>query len=287
MANLNLLSMRASIVALLALGICLAGCGGSNDSASLDSINSDVQASTEQLNTALGEARATNRTSMVNLQAAASASAETISNGIEEVDSLDADGENADEIESYRKALVAQRAVAQALAAGRPSSSQIELAAAKATLALNSVTGQQLTAIDVSALVHSLKKSRKKSAPASSGSSGSGNSDSATSSDDATRTFYVGQGNISCSVSAASAKCSVASNGITFVVEGGSRGMTEDGAILGRASGSRQAYGTSVSVGDFTCSIPPESQASGVSCRNTSSGHGFEASRVGSRQKTF
>jgi hypothetical protein len=56
---------------------------------------------------------------------------------------------------------------------------------------------------------------------------------------------------------------------------------------VGRGQGDQLPFGSNVSVGSVTCQIPPETVARGISCINTSTGHGFEASRVASRQKVF
>jgi hypothetical protein len=42
-----------------------------------------------------------------------------------------------------------------------------------------------------------------------------------------------------------------------------------------------------VSVGDVVCAVPLESEARGVTCSDSATGHGFEASRVPSRQKVY
>ena len=101
------------------------------------------------------------------------------------------------------------------------------------------------------------------------------------------RIFHAGSGNVSCRVSSSSASCTVASSGQVFVVGVSGSAYQASGGQLPRGSGAYAPYGTSVNSGSFTCSIPPESQASGITCRNTSTGHGFEASRRAERQKTY
>lgn len=283
--------MFTAIALALACSLVLAACGGESESESLDTINSAVETSLGQLDSAVKSARASSSSTMVDLRAAAESATGTLSDAIEQVDDLEVDSADASEITSYRKGLVAERELAEALSAARPSATQIQLAAAKAKLALNASTGEQLTAVDVSALVHSIKKSRsnkKSSSQTASSSSGTNSSSSSSSSSGgASRSFYAGQGNVSCQLTSSSALCSVASAGTTFVLEGSSPGRRESGTRISRGSGSYAPYGSSVSVGDFSCSIPPESSASGITCRNSSSGHGFEASRVPARQKTY
>lgn len=105
--------------------------------------------------------------------------------------------------------------------------------------------------------------------------------------DSPSKAFYAGSGNVNCTISASQAACSVVSAGETFVVGDSGRGRIESGARYGRASGNYQPYGSTVSAGDFTCSIPAESSPRGITCTNSSTGHGFEASRKSARQKLF
>lgn len=286
---MRLNSARPMLIIVVLAATCsflFSACGGESESESLDTINTSVETSLDQLDAAVKGARASSSSTMVELRAAAESAASTLSDAIEQVDDLDAS--DSAEVTSYRKGLVAERELAEALSAARPSPTQIQLTAAKAKLALNSSTGEQLTAVDVSALVHSIKKSRtKKKSSSQSASSSSGTSNASSSGGSGSRSFYAGKGNVSCQVTSSSAVCSVASVGKTFVLEGDSPGRTESDARFSRSSGSFAAYGSSVSVGSFSCSIPPESVASGITCRNSSSGHGFEASAVPSRQKTY
>ncbi len=61
----------------------------------------------------------------------------------------------------------------------------------------------------------------------------------------------------------------------------------EGGSALARGSGSPVDWGASVTVGSVTCRVPAEDEASGIACVDADSGHGFEASRVPSRQKAY
>jgi hypothetical protein len=99
------------------------------------------------------------------------------------------------------------------------------------------------------------------------------------------RSFHAGTGNVSCVIDADSAACAVATLGETFVLPASGAAFLEPGLRLGRGAGERVAYGTSVSVGSVVCDIPPENVARGITC--TKGAHGFEASRVPSRQKLF
>jgi hypothetical protein len=107
-------------------------------------------------------------------------------------------------------------------------------------------------------------------------------------SDSPGRVFHAPSGNVSCQTDARSASCTVAAIDTTFVLPAnGGIAYVEQGAILGRGSGDLVGWGTSVSVGPVSCRVPDEDEPSGITCVNTESGHGFEASRVASRQKAY
>jgi hypothetical protein len=102
------------------------------------------------------------------------------------------------------------------------------------------------------------------------------------------RVFHAPSGNVSCQADARSASCTVAAIDTTFVLPAsGGPAYVEHGAVLGRGSGDLADWGTSVSVGPVSCRIPDENEPSGITCVDTESGHGFEASRVASRQKAY
>lgn len=279
-------SGKRSVAALVVVSVVLAtsGCGSSDPEASLESIAADADDSISQLIAAVDTSSGSDKQSLLQLRAAASTTVDTLSDSIEDVDALLANAQSTAG-ESFRKALVSEREVAQSLSAAKLEADRIELASAKSALVLSSAAGPQLRVVDTSALVKSLNAASRKSRSATS--SAPQSSSSTNSQREGQRTFYVGTGNISCSLSSEAAECSVASNQITFQVIGSSVGETEDGAKFGRANGTQVAYGTTVTVGDFTCEVPPQSVASGVNCRNNSTGHGFEASKVAARQKTF
>jgi hypothetical protein len=100
--------------------------------------------------------------------------------------------------------------------------------------------------------------------------------------------FYAPDANVSCSLQSESAQCSVASADLTFVIpKDGGHAYMMSGLSVPLGAGSEAPYGTEWSDGVIFCDIPPESVAAGVTCRDTTSGHGFEASRVASRQSVY
>lgn len=101
------------------------------------------------------------------------------------------------------------------------------------------------------------------------------------------RTFSAPSGNVSCRVSSSTAVCTVASINTTFVLNSSGSAFRESGTRLPRGSGTPVGYGTTVTEGSVTCTVPASSQASGITCVNAATGHGFEASRRPERQKTY
>jgi hypothetical protein len=100
--------------------------------------------------------------------------------------------------------------------------------------------------------------------------------------------FYAPNGNVSCSLQGESAQCSVASAGLTFVIpKDGGRAYTMSGLSVPLGAGSEAPFGTERTDGVIVCDIPPEDVPAGVTCRDTTSGHGFEASRVALRQSVY
>jgi hypothetical protein len=95
-------------------------------------------------------------------------------------------------------------------------------------------------------------------------------------SDSSERTFFAPSGNVTCVIRGDSAKCSVASIGTTFVLPP-TGGMAYETTSLTVPRGS----------GSVTCTIPPSNVPAGISCRNSVTDHGFEASRVPARQKIY
>ncbi len=106
--------------------------------------------------------------------------------------------------------------------------------------------------------------------------------------DEAERAFFAPSGNVSCAIQGDGARCSVATANLTFVLPpGGGAAFTVQELQLSRASGYEAPFGSEESNGAVVCSIPPSDVPSGITCRDSATGHGFEASRVPSRRKTF
>jgi hypothetical protein len=101
------------------------------------------------------------------------------------------------------------------------------------------------------------------------------------------RSFHAPSGNVSCEVLTDGATCTVASVGLTFVLESGSAARVEAGAALPSGLGELMDYGSTVSAGSITCEVPPSDVPRGITCVDLSDGHGFEASRDSSRQKAY
>lgn len=101
------------------------------------------------------------------------------------------------------------------------------------------------------------------------------------------RSFHAPSGNVSCQIYAEAASCTVDSIGETFVFEAGGQGRIESVATLPRGLGELVGYGSTVSAGSVTCEVPPSDVPRGITCSDSSTGHGFEASRVESRQSAY
>jgi hypothetical protein len=101
------------------------------------------------------------------------------------------------------------------------------------------------------------------------------------------RSFHAPSGNVSCQLFADGATCTVESIGETFIFEAGGPGRIEPITALPRGLGELVDYGNIVSAGSVTCEVPPSDVARGITCSDASSGHGFEASRIGSRQSAY
>lgn len=100
--------------------------------------------------------------------------------------------------------------------------------------------------------------------------------------------FYAPSGNVTCSLQGETAECSVASINMTFVLPpGGGTAYTTTGLSVPRGEGSEAPFDTERSDGQIVCSIPPENVPAGITCRNITTGHGFEASRVAARQRVY
>jgi hypothetical protein len=101
------------------------------------------------------------------------------------------------------------------------------------------------------------------------------------------RSFHAPSGNVSCEIRSNGALCSVNSIGETFTFSDRGAARVEPGAALPRSYGELAPYGTVVSAASITCTIPQSNEPKGVTCTDSESGHGFEASRVPARQKAY
>lgn len=101
------------------------------------------------------------------------------------------------------------------------------------------------------------------------------------------RTFHAPSGNVSCEVGPSTASCSVVSTGETFVLPSGEEARLDSGAALPRGAGELAPYGSTIIVGSVVCSVPQSSEPRGITCSDSNTGHGFEASRVPDRQSTY
>lgn len=101
------------------------------------------------------------------------------------------------------------------------------------------------------------------------------------------RSFRAPSGNVSCQILSDGALCSVASIGTTFSFADGEAATIGSGAAPPRGSGTLVPFGTTVSAGSVTCTVPESDEPRGISCEDASSGHGFEASRVPDRQRAY
>lgn len=101
------------------------------------------------------------------------------------------------------------------------------------------------------------------------------------------RTFHAPSGNVSCEILSNGALCSVGSIATTFSFSNGEAAQINSGASLSDNAGELAPYGSTISAGSITCTIPESSEPRGIICSDADSGHGFEASRVGERQHAY
>lgn len=101
------------------------------------------------------------------------------------------------------------------------------------------------------------------------------------------RAFHAPSGNVSCEILSNGALCSVSSIATTFAFSDGQAAQIEAGASLSRGAGELAAYGSTISAGSITCTVPSSDEPHGIVCTDGDSGHGFEASRVSSRQHAY
>jgi hypothetical protein len=101
------------------------------------------------------------------------------------------------------------------------------------------------------------------------------------------RTFHAPSGNVSCEILSHGALCSVGSIDETFSFSDGQPAQVTSGAALADGTGELAPYGSTVSAGSISCTVPNSSEPHGIVCEDNESGHGFEASRVSVRQRTY
>lgn len=133
---------------------------------------------------------------------------------------------------------------------------------------------------------HAAHQAPARSAPAAVASTDEASARSAPS-EDPIRSFHAPSGNVSCEVFGNGATCTVDSIGETFVLEADAPARTEAAAVLPRDLGELVEYGNTVTVGSITCEVPPSDVPRGITCVDQSDGHGFEASRITSRQAAY
>jgi hypothetical protein len=103
----------------------------------------------------------------------------------------------------------------------------------------------------------------------------------------AVRNFHAPSGNVSCEISAHGALCSVGSIAETFSFDNGQPAVITPGTALTDGAGELASYGAVVSSGSIACTVPESDEPHGIICEDGDSGHGFEASRVSSRQRAY
>lgn len=101
------------------------------------------------------------------------------------------------------------------------------------------------------------------------------------------RIFHAPSGNVSCEISPHGALCSIGSTAETFSFDNGQPAEITPGTALVDGAGELASYGTVVSSGSIACTVPESDESHGIICEDEDSGHGFEASRVSSRQRAY
>lgn len=101
------------------------------------------------------------------------------------------------------------------------------------------------------------------------------------------RAFHAPSGNVSCEILSDGALCTVVSAGVTFSFGGGEVAEVLSTTSLPASAGELAPYGSTISAGSVSCIIPSADDPHGVICVDGVSGHGFEASRVVSRQRAY
>lgn len=135
--------------------------------------------------------------------------------------------------------------------------------------------------------VNRLKRLAKRGGPISAGHHGSESAVVPESESAMLRIFHAPSSNVSCEISAHGALCSVGSTAETFSFDNGQEAEITPGAALADGAGEPATYGAVVSNGSIACTVPEADEPHGIICEDGDSGHGFEASRVSSRQRAF
>lgn len=135
--------------------------------------------------------------------------------------------------------------------------------------------------------VNRLKRQAKRGAPVSADHAGAQSVVVPESEPAAVRTFHAPSGNVSCEISAHGALCSVNSTAETFSFANGQPAEITPGVALADGVGELASYGAVVSSRSIACRVPESDEPHGIICEDVDSGHGFEASRVSSRQRAY
>lgn len=100
--------------------------------------------------------------------------------------------------------------------------------------------------------------------------------------------FHAPSGDVSCEIDGdGRTLCSVADSDQTFEMPSGGAAHIESGARLPRGNGPLADWGQTVSNGSVTCTVPLSDQPRGITCIDSDTGHGFQASKVPARQQAY
>lgn len=243
------------LAALLAAAVCLgaAGCGGSDDAQNrqaVSAIQRNVAPSITRLDSARQKARSGGEKAEQELQAAASEAVDTLSNAIQQLDSVEAENGATPETRAYRRNLERQRDLARSLVPGGGPRRQ----------------GPRKPA----------GKSPSATKPAPDG--GKQDDTGPGEPEQKSRSFHTSGSDITCEVTTKSAICAIDSLSLSYVIIGDRQARLESGLRLEYKTGSQVGWGTKIVVGDFSCLLPTGgSERSGVTCRNRSTGAEFNA----------
>jgi hypothetical protein len=168
-----------------------------------------------------------------------------------------------------------------------PSEAQLQAAKAEGEEAAREKDRINNLQKQVRSLKHQARQTTTTAAPAAQADSTVSSEPSQTGASSVLRSFHAPSGNVSCEILADGALCSVDSVAMTFAFSDGQPARVESGTTLPRGAGDLAPYGTTVSAGSVTCTVPRSDDPHGITCVDAGSGHGFEASRVASRQNAY